>query len=368
LGDESRRAWPIRRRGEGPGATPPDDLPADPFPTEPPPPEPEPVRMVAPPRLTLAAFRLAALGLALVLTIGITMARLFVGGPPTVEELRAKAGVDGWSAIAIGVKDDQPGTAESKPDGTWEGFDIDIAYMIAEDLGFRRSEVRFYGMESEDRGRMQATDKAGNRVPVQMVIASFSITAEREEREEVTFSQPYLYTEQSVLTKFGHKQVSSLQDLTGKDVCTLSTATSAKAPMEAKAIVHPRNRISECIQDMERGDVEAVTTDAAILAGYKARWPKRFQHWDLGLDTTERWGVNVGQNDALKTLVDLTLYRSLKDPRDDRWEVAYEKYLQSEVPRNNKPDNRVNTPIAQAEQPDVKKPDVREQPWERVFP
>ena len=135
MGEVSRRAWPVRRR-PAPAS---DDLPTDPFPADPedPPPPPRP-------RVTLAAVRLAALGLALVLTIAITMVRLFVGGPPSVEELRAGAGVDGWSTLAIGVKDDQPGTAFRKPDGTWSGFDIDIAYMIAEDLGFRRGgEVTF---------------------------------------------------------------------------------------------------------------------------------------------------------------------------------------------------------------------------------
>ena len=353
MGEVSRRTWPVRRR-PAPAS---DDLPTDPFPADPedPPPPPRP-------RVTLAVVRLAALGLALVLTIAITMVRLFVGGPPSVEELRARAGVDGWSTLAIGVKDDQPGTAFRKPDGTWSGFDIDIAYMIAEDLGFRRGEVRFFAMESEDRARMQATDPGGKRVPVQLVIASYSITPDRAARPDVTFSQPYLFTEQSVLTLAGHAKVSTLDDLKGRDVCSLTTATSEKAPKEIGAIVHSRNRISECIEDLRAERVDAVTTDAAILAGYKARFPQEFDHWDLGLDTTEAWGVNVGENTDLATLVDLTFYRSLKDPRDDRWENAYDENLQSEVPANGR------TPIAQARQPNVTKPDVREQPWEDTIP
>ena len=325
--------------------------------------------MEAPPRLTLAAVRLAALGLALVLTIGITMVRLFMGGPPSVEELRARAGVDNWATLTIGVKDDQPGTAFQDPDTKiWSGFDIDIAYMIAEDLGFRRSEVRFYGMESEDRARMQATGPDNKRVPVQMVIASYSITPERDARDEVTFSQSYLYTEQSVLTLKDHPKVSALEDFRGKKVCSLSTATSVSAPEDAGATVRQRNRIIECVDEMRNGNVDAVTTDSAILAGYKAKYPGEFQHWDLGLDITERWGVNVGQNESLKTLVDLTLYRSLKDPHDNRWEAAFDRNFQSEVPANSRPANAVDTPIAQGQQPDVVKPDVREQPWERDIP
>jgi glutamate transport system substrate-binding protein len=291
------------------------------------------------------------------------MVRLFVGGPPSVEELRRQAGVDNWSELAIGVKDDQPGTARYNEDGTWSGFDIDIAYMIAEDLGFRRSEVKFFAMESEDRARMQATDAVDKRrVPVKMVIASYSITEARKAMAGVTFSEPYLYTEQSVLTLKDHAQVTVIDDLKGREVCTLSTSTSESAPARADAIVRSKNRVSECVEDLKARRVEAVTTDAAILAGFKAEEPDVFAHWDLGLDATEAWGVNVGENEALKKLVDLTLYRSLKDPTDDRWELAFERNLQSEQPANKA------TPIAQAQQPDVAKPDVKEQPWETVVP
>jgi glutamate transport system substrate-binding protein len=70
----------------------PGDLPGE-LPDDPPSPDPS-VADDPPPRFDLAALRLGALGLALVLTIAITMARLFVGGPPSVEDLRAQAGVE----------------------------------------------------------------------------------------------------------------------------------------------------------------------------------------------------------------------------------------------------------------------------------
>ncbi|BCY13812.1 transporter substrate-binding domain-containing protein [Actinoplanes sp. L3-i22] len=315
-----------------------------------------------PDRFNLAALRLAGLGLALVLAIGLTLVRLLVGGPPSIADLRAQAGVDGWPVLDVGVKDDQYGTAYYDPKTKiWAGFDIDIAYMIAEDLGFRRDQVRFYGMESEDRARMQATDPDGKRVPVKMVIASYSITPKRI-AEGVHFSQPYLYTEQSVMTLAGHKPVASLDDFAGQKVCSLSTATSLTAPKEAGAIVVSKNRVRECFALLDDGDVDAVSTDAAILAGWKAKFPKKYDHWDLGLDATEAWGVNVGDNPALQKLVDLTLYRSYADPRDDRWEKAYEANLQVEAAENG------NTPIAVAEQPRATRPDVRELPWEDQLP
>lgn len=306
-------------------------------------------------------WRLAGLGLLIVVTIAVALGRLLVGGPPTVAELRAQAGLDTWKELRIGVKDDQFGTAYYDPlKKQWAGFDIDIAYMIAEDLGFRRDDVRFYGLESEDRARMQAIDPdaPNKRISVQLVIASYSITAAREAMTGVTFSQGYLDTEQSVIAPTGHPPISSLEDLAKKRVCTLSTATSKSALVEFGAVVTQKNRVRECFAAMDAGEVEAISTDAAILAGWMARFPGKYSHFDLGVDTTERWGVNVGENEALKALVDLTLYRSWADPDDNRWEEAFADNFQVEVAANG------NTPIAVGEQPPVKRPDVRWMPWE----
>ena len=290
-----------------------------PTPGGPAPAGPEPVT----PRRSAMAVRLIAVAVTLVLAGVIAFVVVVLAGPPSVEELRTRAGLDDRRELLIGVKDDQPGVAEyDEGRKIWAGFDIDIAYMIAEDLGFRPSEVRFLSIESEDRARMQATDGDGRRATVDLVIASYSITPTREAVAGVTFSAPYLYTEQSVLTRKGHPKVSALDDLKDREVCTLSASTSQTAPKDAGAIVRRKNRMSECITDLRAGRVDAVSTDAAILAGFKARSPDEFEHWDLGLDNTEAWGINVGENQALKTLVNLTLYRSLKDPADDRWEVA----------------------------------------------
>jgi glutamate transport system substrate-binding protein len=361
-----RLRWPVRRREE---ATAEDiaarDIAEMEVADQLPPPPPEPMGMPDPPqRFNLAILRLAGLGLALVLALTLTMVKLFVAGPPSLAELRSQAGVNSWTTLPIGVKDDQPGIAYyDAADGTWSGFDIDIAYMIAEDLGFRRQDVRFYAIESEDRARMQATDPKGNRVAVKMVIASYSITPARINMG-VTFSVPYLYTEASVLTLTGHSPVSTFTDLAGRKVCSLSASTSTAAPSAAGAIVVAKNKISECVALLRAHQVDAVSTDAAILAGYKSRYPGEFHHWDLGYDATEKWGVNVGENKALQTLVDATLYQSYKDPHDDRWELAYRNNIRPEIA----PNLRDRTPIAVAEQPPVTRPDVRKLPWEDRLP
>ncbi|WP_432417580.1 hypothetical protein [Actinoplanes solisilvae] len=159
-----------------------------------------------------------------------------------------------------------------------------------------------------------------------------------------------------------YPRLPTIADLSGKRVCSIAASTSLEAPSNVRTIkVVPRNKISQCIDDLRAGRVDAVTTDAAILAGYKARFRNDFDHWDVGLDPIEAYGVNVGENPALQKLVNLTLYRSYVDPKDSRWEEAYDRNFQSEVEANDK------APIAVAEQPRVTRPDIREQPWEDVF-
>ena len=319
--------------------------------------EPATDRIIA--RRSAMALRLVAVSVALVLAIGVAFVVVVLSGPPSVDDLRVQAGLDGRRQLLIGVKDDQPGVAEFA-DGKWSGFDIEIAYLIAEDLGFRRGEIRFLSIESEDRARMQATDQNGGRVAVDLVIASYSITPARESMAGVTFSAPYLYTEQSVVTRHDHPAVSTLEDLRGRKVCSLAASTSESAASRAGMLVSSRKKISECFAALDRGDFDAVTTDAAILAGYKARYPGKYQHWDIGLDTTEAWGVNVGENPAMLQLVNLALYRSREDPGDDRWEQAFDNNFVTEE-RINRP-----APIAVDQQPAVAEPKVRQWPWERV--
>jgi glutamate transport system substrate-binding protein len=317
---------------------------------------------------SLAPWRLAAIGVIMILLLAFSWVRLFNIGPPSIEDLRRAAGVDEWRTLPIGVKDDQPGVGLRNPaDGSWSGFDIDIAYMIAEDLGFRRQEVQFFGIESEDRSRMEATDLGGKPVPVKMVIASYSITADREQAPNVMFSQSYLHTEQSVITLKGHAKVASLEEFKSKDVCSLSASTSADTARASGAQLTRRNRVSECFDLLDRNEVDAISTDAAILGGFKARNSGKYDHWDLGSDKTEAWGVSVGANEALRDLVNITLYRSFQDPKDARWEHAYEDNILRETESNKSADGQL-VPLARPQQPSTVRPRVRELPWEEVVP
>jgi glutamate transport system substrate-binding protein len=311
-------------------------------------------------RRLMRAVRLVAVTAVLVTAAVVAVVSVVGVGPPSEQELRERAGLVGLSELLVGVKEDQPGTGmRDRNTGQFTGFDIEIALMVAAELGFRPSEVRFLAIESEDRSRMQARRDDGRFVTVHLVVATYSITPEREETQGVNFSAPYLTTEQSVVTRRDHPGVETLDDLAGRPVCSLATATSESPATRAGVRLTSKKRISECITALHAGQVEAVTTDAAILAGFVAAEPDKLQHHDIGLEARESWGINTGPNEALRDLVNLALYRSANDPGDKRWEDAFDKYLRPEQPAN------LPQQVAIDQQPDVEKVEVREWPWER---
>lgn len=310
--------------------------------------------------VTMRVLRFVAVVLVLVVAVVAVVAFVVRKGPPSEQELLERAGLTDKQELRIGVKDDVPGVAlRDEQTGQYSGFDIDIAYMVASDLGFRRSQIRFFPIETEDRSKMQARN-GDHFVTVDLVVSTYSITEEREKQPRVTFSAPYLLTEQSVVTLKAHPTVQSLEDLRGETVCTLGTSTSQTEVERAGAIASGKNRLSECIAGVWDGTYDAVTTDAAMLAGFVAAdSQQRLRHHDIGLEAVEAWGINTGGNEELRTLVNLSLYRSLYNPNDSRWEDAFDRNLRGEQP--------VNLPqeIAEDRQPDVPAVDVRQWPWDK---
>ncbi|GLW89854.1 transporter substrate-binding domain-containing protein [Actinokineospora globicatena] len=299
--------------------------------------------------------RFAALiaAIAVVVTVGVAV---WWEQVPTEDELKEAAGLRGRAELLVGIKTDMPGIGYRDESGEISGFDVEMAYLIGADLGFEPRKVRLVEIENEDRSKMRGVN--GQRVD--LVIATYSATPERAAVAGVTFSQPYLETEQSVATRVGHRPVLDLTELKGERVCTLTTSTSVSAAERAGAQIVYRQTIAACVEAMRANEADAVTTDAAILAGFVQKYPTELLHHDIALEAKEMWAVNTGGNDALRKLVDLSLYRSANDPEDKRWEDAFAKYLlpmaKHSLPQLIPPDR----------QPDVTEVEVRRWPWERL--
>ncbi|HEY2674461.1 MAG TPA: transporter substrate-binding domain-containing protein [Rugosimonospora sp.] len=309
-------------------------------------------------RAVVRLLRLGAIVTAVVLVVVVGVTLLVRTGPPSKDDLMRQAGLVGKSQLLVGVLDDEPGISVRDPQtGQYSGFDIDMTYLVASDLGFDRASVRFLPIQSKDRARMQAQD-GDQFVTVDLVAASYSITADRAAQPGVAFSASYLSTAQSVMTRRGHAPVQAWSDLQGERVCTITTSTSLLSAQQNVVKVY-RNKVSECVDDLLAGKIDAVTTDAAILAGFVHAHPGELMLNALGVDFDEQWGMNVGDNTALRTLVDLSLYHSRYDSTDRRWEEAFDRDL--------RPEQHDSLPqeVANDRQPPVAKVRVREWPWQK---
>jgi glutamate transport system substrate-binding protein len=232
----------------------------------------------------------------------------------TMEKL-SKAG-----KIKVGVKADQPGIGtKNPPNGQYEGFDIEIAKIIAGQLGLSADKIEFTEAVSKNREPFIET---GN---VDIVIASYSITDKR--KKVVSFAGPYYQTGQDLLVRKEDKDTITGPDaLAGKKVCSVTGSTPLANIEEnyKQAKTVPFSTYTECVDQLTTKQVDAVTTDGAILLGYAAKDPDNL--YVVGKPfSTEKYGVGLKKDDkAFRNFINDSLQKAF-DNGD--WQRAYDATL-----------------------------------------
>jgi glutamate transport system substrate-binding protein len=217
--------------------------------------------------------------------------------------------------IKIGVKYDVPPFGFKNPQNDEiEGFDVDFGQAIADKLGV---EPNFIEAISD------------NRIPflqdgtVDLVLSTMTINAERA--QEIGFSEPYYIARGRILVP-QDSDITGVDDLAGKKVCTALGSTYEETLKEQapKADLRLVDSYSECLELVQNGAVDAVSTDDVILTGMI------IQDDTLKLTegeplTTEPYGAGLPLDDAeFKEFVDGVLeeYKS-----DGGWAESYEKWV-----------------------------------------
>ncbi len=195
-------------------------------------------------------------------------------------------------SITIGVKSDQPGIGFKDPaTGEYEGFDIEMAKIVAAELGFEPDEIDFTETVSDNR---EPFLQAGR---VDLVLASYSITPER--RQIVGQAGPYYVTGQQLLVREEDKdRITGPEALEGVEVCSVTGSTSIETvETEYGATPVGFDTYSECVEQLKNGQVDAVTTDGAILLGYAAEAPDELEV--VGEEfSEERYGIGFAKEDG----------------------------------------------------------------------
>lgn len=199
--------------------------------------------------------------------------------------------------IVIGVKYDQPALGMKTGSGV-EGFDVDVAKYIAKELGVKDdSKIEFKEARSATRETFLQNGT------VDMVIATYSITAERQQK--VTLGGPYVVTHEDLMVRANDTSITSVQALKGKKLCAVSGSTSWKNVTEGTnklgakvaATTVPAQGYEECITKLKGGSVDAVSTDATILGGFAVREGSAVKVVNAPF-TDEKYGVGLKKGDT----------------------------------------------------------------------
>jgi glutamate transport system substrate-binding protein len=193
--------------------------------------------------------------------------------------------------LVVGVKNDQPGLG-LQTGGTYTGFDIEIAKIIAKGLGVPEGGIQW------------KTTVSANREPfiqqgqVDMVVATYTINDDR--KKVVGFGGPYYIAGQDLLVPT-NSTITGPDSLAGKKVCSVSGSTPDKRIQTdyKQAQLQQFDTYSKCVTALAGGQVDAVTTDDIILAGYAAQPQFAGKFKVVGKKFSEEpYGIGLKKNDV----------------------------------------------------------------------
>ncbi|GAA4792798.1 MULTISPECIES: glutamate ABC transporter substrate-binding protein [Streptomyces] len=220
--------------------------------------------------------------------------------------------------LVVGVKNDQPYLGFQDDTGNRSGFDIEIAKMVAADLGFPARMIEFKTIDTSSR---EAAIAAGE---VDLYVGTYTINDER--KKKVGFSGPYYMAGADLLVRKDDRTIGGPYSLRGKTVCSVKGATALREIQreEYRTTTVETEKYSQCVQKLLDGEVDAVTTDDAILKGYAAQTPDRLKV--VGNPFTEEpYGIGMDRGDeALRDAVNDALEEH--DANGDQ-EKAYDATL-----------------------------------------
>ena len=193
--------------------------------------------------------------------------------------------------VTIGIKFDQPGLGLQE--GTnYTGFDVEVAKYVAKELGY--TDVTFKESPSAQRETLLQSGQ------VKMIFATYSITDDR--KNKVSFGGPYFVAGQDLLVKSDNTDITGPDSLDGKKLCSVTGSTSAEKVKEKYATgvqLQEYDTYSKCVEALNSGSIDAVTTDNVILAGFAAQPQYQGKLKVVGKPfSTENYGVGIKKGDT----------------------------------------------------------------------
>jgi glutamate transport system substrate-binding protein len=242
------------------------------------------------------------------------------------------SGAGGGGPVTIGIKFDQPGLGQ-QVGSDYQGFDVSVARYVAKELGY--TDVTFKEAPSAQRETLLQSGQ------VKMIFATYSITDDR--KQKVSFAGPYFVAGQDLLVKNDNTSITGPDSLNGKKLCSVTGSTSAKKIKDNYAAgvqLQEYDTYSKCVEALNSGRIDAVTTDNVILAGFAAQPQYQGKLKVVGKPfSEENYGVGLMKGDtATCTKVNEAITKMIGDG-------SWQKALDDTVGASGfKPDDSLNPP------------------------
>lgn len=207
--------------------------------------------------------------------------------------------------VSVAIKFDQPGIGLREGDGSFTGLGPEltreIANRIAAENDWNEPELSYREAPAAQRETLIQNGE------VHMVEGGYSISSDREEK--VNFAGPYLVTHQALLVRADDDNpINELTDLEGRILCSTSGSKPAQRTKESLPSVQLQeyDTNSSCVEALGQGNVDALTSDAAILAGFAEQHKGEFKIVEMKRDdgsyfADEWYGIGLKKNDSKGT-------------------------------------------------------------------
>jgi polar amino acid transport system substrate-binding protein len=216
--------------------------------------------------------------------------------------------------LRAGIRMDNPPHSFIASDGRWQGFDVEIAEAIAEDLGVKLEKIKV-----DELTRISFLQNG------QIDIAAASISHTKKRDEQIDFSQTYFWSKQTFLVKKG--EVKALADLVGKRV-GVSRGSHAignwrdwltrKGHRFDPALVVEFGNKQAGVEAVRQGAVAGYAEDFEVLASFAKNAPTLavIEAEAIGM---KQDGIGVRENDSkIRDAVNFALQRIAKSGKYER--------------------------------------------------
>jgi glutamate transport system substrate-binding protein len=220
-------------------------------------------------------------------------------------------------SITVGTKFDQPGFGLANPQGVPEGFDVEVAKIVAGGLGIAPQDIEWKETVSANR---ESFIQNGD---VDIVVATYTINDAR--KQLIDFAGPYYVAGQDIMVATGNPLgIEGPDDLAGKRVCSVEGSTPAQNIRDnyPEAQLTLFDVYSKCADALRNGQVDAVTTDNVILTGLVQGGQGAFEL--VGNPFTEEpYGIGLTKgDDEFRAFINDTLEQAFQD---GSWAAAWDR-------------------------------------------